>query len=85
MESHAVWMQPLARLMSLSAIAAARPRAKPFKPLQIHLTEVEEKLCDLLTECTQHIKEQDNIETSCRFAGGWVRDKVSRMSLLQPS
>lgn len=62
--------------MSLTAISATRSRARPLQSLEIQLTDVEDKICALLTECTQHIQEQDQIETSCRFAGGWVRDKV---------
>lgn len=43
--------------------------------LEIHLTEVESQLCVLLDDCTRHLAES-GVHTSCRIAGGWVRDKV---------
>ena len=61
--------------MSLRAIAASRTRIVPTLPPVVHLNEVEDKLCSLLDEFVQHLK-QDGIQTTCRFAGGWVRDKV---------
>ncbi|KAF9812226.1 hypothetical protein IEO21_06310 [Rhodonia placenta] len=44
--------------------------------MEIHLTEQESQLCTLLDECTQYMKETEGIETTCRIAGGWVRDKL---------
>ena len=44
--------------------------------MEIKLTEQEDELCALLDECTRSMKEGEGIETSCRIAGGWVRDKV---------
>ncbi|KAI0666245.1 hypothetical protein C8Q78DRAFT_1109269 [Trametes maxima] len=44
--------------------------------LEIKLTKEEDELCTLLDQCTQHIKDAEGIETSCRIAGGWVRDKL---------
>jgi len=44
--------------------------------LEIELTEVENRLCVLFDECTKHLQETQGINTSCRIAGGWVRDKV---------
>ncbi|OSD05776.1 hypothetical protein PYCCODRAFT_1443155 [Trametes coccinea BRFM310] len=44
--------------------------------LQITLTQEEDELCALLDQCTRHLKETESIETSCRIAGGWVRDKL---------
>ncbi|KAI9059577.1 hypothetical protein FKP32DRAFT_1579611 [Trametes sanguinea] len=44
--------------------------------LQIKLTREEDELCTLLDQCTRHLKETESIETSCRIAGGWVRDKL---------
>jgi tRNA nucleotidyltransferase (CCA-adding enzyme) len=44
--------------------------------LKIELTEVENQLCTLLDECCTDLKETKSINTSCRIAGGWVRDKV---------
>ena len=71
-------MRVLARRMSLRAIAASRTRAIPVLPHVVPLNEVEDKLCSLLDEFTQHLEQQDGIQTTCRFAGGWVRDKVWR-------
>lgn len=69
-------MQTLARTMSLRSIAASRTRVTPILPPVVHLNEVEHKLCSLLDEFVQHLEQQDGIQTTCRFAGGWVRDKV---------
>jgi hypothetical protein len=44
---------------------------------EVALTELEAQICQLLDECTQKLKAEKNIATSCRIAGGWVRDKVS--------
>jgi hypothetical protein len=44
---------------------------------EIALTDVEDQICILLDECTQKLKTEKNITTSCRIAGGWVRDKVN--------
>lgn len=44
--------------------------------MTVKLTKEEEQLCTLLNECTTHIKETKGLETECRIAGGWVRDKV---------
>ena len=44
--------------------------------LAVHLTEQEDHICSLLDECTHWIKEHKGSTTSCRIAGGWVRDKV---------
>ncbi|KAI0825228.1 hypothetical protein BC628DRAFT_1320460 [Trametes gibbosa] len=44
--------------------------------LEIKLTDDENELCTLLDQCTRHMKESEGIETSCRIAGGWVRDKL---------
>lgn len=73
-------MRLLARTMSLRAIAASRTRATPLLPHVVPLNEVEDKLCSLLDEFTQYLEQQDGIQTTCRFAGGWVRDKVWRFS-----
>ncbi|KAI0307470.1 hypothetical protein B0F90DRAFT_1620979 [Multifurca ochricompacta] len=43
--------------------------------LNIHLTEVESQLCALLDDCTRRLAEK-GVHTSCRIAGGWVRDKL---------
>ncbi|KAI0651437.1 hypothetical protein C8Q79DRAFT_899091 [Trametes meyenii] len=44
--------------------------------LEIKLTKEEDELCTLLDQCTRHLKDAEGIETSCRIAGGWVRDKL---------
>ncbi|KAI0638969.1 hypothetical protein C8Q77DRAFT_1078625 [Trametes polyzona] len=44
--------------------------------MEIKLTTEEDELCTLLDQCTRHMKETEDIETSCRIAGGWVRDKL---------
>ncbi|PBK76666.1 hypothetical protein ARMSODRAFT_1078769 [Armillaria solidipes] len=44
--------------------------------LKVELTEGEDRLCKLLDECTQYLKTEKDISTSCRIAGGWVRDKL---------
>ena len=69
-------MQALAKTMSLQAIVASRTRVVPVLPPAIRLNEVEDRLCSLLDEFVQHLKQQDGVQTTCRFAGGWVRDKV---------
>ena len=69
-------MRTLARTMSLRAIAASRTRITPILPPVVHLNQAEDKLCSLLDEFVQHLRQEDGIQTTCRFAGGWVRDKV---------
>jgi len=50
-----------------------RPRVPiPADGLQIHLTELEERLCTLVDECCKHSAP----DVEARIAGGWVRDKV---------
>ncbi|KIP03257.1 hypothetical protein PHLGIDRAFT_53171, partial [Phlebiopsis gigantea 11061_1 CR5-6] len=44
--------------------------------MEIRLTEAETELCALLDGCTNWMREHHEINTSCRIAGGWVRDKV---------
>ncbi|KAF9243781.1 hypothetical protein BU15DRAFT_86220 [Melanogaster broomeanus] len=43
---------------------------------EIHLTDAENRLCNLLDEFTRHLKEEQGIVTACRINGGWVRDKL---------
>jgi hypothetical protein len=44
----------------------------------IILTDIEEKICDLLVQVTVYLKETypDKPKVTLRIAGGWVRDKV---------
>jgi tRNA nucleotidyltransferase (CCA-adding enzyme) len=48
--------------------------------LDIRLTDVESQLCNLLDDCTKHLAD-NGVHTSCRIAGGWVRDKVREFLL----
>ncbi|KAF9229680.1 hypothetical protein BS17DRAFT_744049 [Gyrodon lividus] len=51
-------------------------RIAPQVHKEIRLTDAEDKLCNLLDEFTQHLKEEEGIVTACRINGGWVRDKL---------
>ena len=53
------------------------PRVLAPEKLEIKLTETENSICDLLDECVKFLKNEKGISTSCRVAGGWVRDKVT--------
>jgi tRNA nucleotidyltransferase (CCA-adding enzyme) len=53
--------------------------------LKIELTEVENQLCVFLDECCADLKETKGLVTSCRIAGGWVRDKVQQPTDYCPS
>ncbi|KAJ3805839.1 hypothetical protein F5876DRAFT_51138 [Lentinula aff. lateritia] len=44
--------------------------------LKIQLTETEEKICVLLDKCKEYLQAEKGISTTCRIAGGWVRDKL---------
>ncbi|KAF8640569.1 hypothetical protein AX17_000231 [Amanita inopinata Kibby_2008] len=44
--------------------------------MNIELTPAEDQICTLIDECTTFLKREQNITTSCRIAGGWVRDKL---------
>jgi len=61
--------------MSLHNTSVRRTTA-PDK-LEVHLTDVETRICELLHECSKFLREEKGIKTSCRIAGGWVRDKVN--------
>jgi len=52
------------------------PRVQAPERLEVHLTKDEEKICDFLNECRSYLESEKNISTTCRIAGGWVRDKV---------
>lgn len=57
------------------------PRITPPEKMEIHLTEVEKDICELLDGCKKLLESEKGITTTCRVAGGWVRDKVnSRVS-----
>ncbi|KAJ7124812.1 hypothetical protein C8R43DRAFT_1147023 [Mycena crocata] len=61
--------------MSLSR----KPARQVPGDLKIELTELETQLCDLLDECCVDLKKTKGLNTSCRIAGGWVRDKLLGM------
>jgi len=52
------------------------PRVQAPERLEVHLTQDEEKICEFLNDCRSYIESEKNISTTCRIAGGWVRDKV---------
>lgn len=54
-------------------------RVVPLTPMAVELTEEEDQICALLDECTKQMKQENGQVTSCRIAGGWVRDKVNPM------
>lgn len=68
----------LHRAMSLTTRSMARIDIPA--EMKIELTNVEEEICVLLDDCTKHLAEK-GIVTSCRIAGGWVRDKVNNRGL----
>ena len=48
--------------------------------MKVELTEVEDQICVLFEDCTDYLRKEKGITTTCRIAGGWVRDKVNRWS-----
>ncbi|KAJ7456510.1 hypothetical protein FB451DRAFT_1407208 [Mycena latifolia] len=46
--------------------------------MKIELTDVENEICTLLDACCADLKDK-GLTTSCRIAGGWVRDKLLGM------
>lgn len=68
----------LSRRMSLLQLST-QGRVQVPRNSQVQLTEVEEKICLLLDECTTWMKQTGggSNTTTCRIAGGWVRDKVN--------
>ncbi|KAF5392550.1 hypothetical protein D9757_002175 [Collybiopsis confluens] len=44
--------------------------------MKVQLTDAEENICELLDKCRDHIQTENGISTTCRIAGGWVRDKL---------
>ena len=65
----------MSRFISFMRTPLDRNRIHIPDRLDIRLTEVESQLCVLLDDCTKQLAEK-GIHTSCRIAGGWVRDKV---------
>ena len=66
------------------SIMATKVSFKPVKPdriaipqhMSVALSDQELQLCQLLDECTRELEREKGVKTSCRIAGGWVRDKV---------
>lgn len=54
------------------------------KNMEIHLTDVEKNICDLLQDCITFLLHEKGLPTTCRIAGGWVRDKVDLNCHLLP-
>lgn len=52
------------------------PRITAPQSLQVNLTDTEQSVCELLDQCATYLKQEKQISTTCRIAGGWVRDKV---------
>ncbi|KZP15234.1 hypothetical protein FIBSPDRAFT_750637 [Athelia psychrophila] len=44
--------------------------------MKIEVTNEENEVFMLLDECTKNLKNEHGLTTSCRVAGGWVRDKL---------
>ncbi|KAF8272389.1 hypothetical protein EI94DRAFT_1769900 [Lactarius quietus] len=65
----------MSRFISFTRTPLDRDRIHIPDRLDIRLTEVESQLCVLLDDCTKQLAEK-GIHTSCRIAGGWVRDKL---------
>lgn len=72
-------IRPVRALKQANMSLMHRPtaRIKIPSPMKIELTETEAKLCQILDECTVHLQKEKGISTTCRIAGGWVRDKVN--------
>lgn len=48
--------------------------------MRIELNDVEDEICVLFDDCSKYLREEKGITTTCRIAGGWVRDKVNHLS-----
>lgn len=65
----------MATLMQLRA--ATHGRVIPPDNMKIEVTDEENEVFKLLDECTEYLNNEHGLTTSCRVAGGWVRDKVN--------
>ncbi|TFK45174.1 hypothetical protein OE88DRAFT_1797176 [Heliocybe sulcata] len=70
---------------SLSLKHVQKQRIQVPETMSVTLTEEEDQICALLDEYTKRVKEKDGVSTSCRVAGGWVRDKVNRQCYVRLS
>ena len=52
--------------------------------MKVELTEVEDQMCVLFDDCSEYLRREKGINTTCRIAGGWVRDKVNSLSFTLP-
>jgi len=73
-------LRTMSRSVSIKHARIDRNSIRIPDRLEIRLTEVESQLCTLLDDCTKYLAEKGT-RTSCRIAGGWVRDKVRRFLL----
>ncbi|KAJ4471316.1 hypothetical protein C8J55DRAFT_521349 [Lentinula edodes] len=64
------------RMRYISLKNAVVDRVMAPDELKIQLTETEEKICVLLDKCKEYLQAEKGISTTCRIAGGWVRDKL---------
>ncbi|TRM65648.1 hypothetical protein BD626DRAFT_485438 [Schizophyllum amplum] len=61
---------------SMSLRSSPRQRIAVPQELTVRLTDDEDRLCTLLDDCANYLRDEKGITTSCRIAGGWVRDKL---------
>ena len=52
--------------------------------MKVELTEVEDQICVLFDDCSKYLRREKEITTTCRIAGGWVRDKVNCSPCILP-
>ncbi|KAH8834931.1 hypothetical protein DL96DRAFT_1665961 [Flagelloscypha sp. PMI_526] len=62
------------RSVSLFSEGSSRVLA-PETP-KVELNDVEDRICSIFNEYTTFLKTSENLDTECRIAGGWVRDKL---------
>ncbi|KAJ3775317.1 hypothetical protein FB446DRAFT_416636 [Lentinula raphanica] len=67
---------PKRRMGLISLKNAPEDRVVPPAEMKIQLTDTEEKICVLLDGCRDYLQAEKGISTTCRIAGGWVRDKL---------
>jgi tRNA nucleotidyltransferase (CCA-adding enzyme) len=48
--------------------------------MKVELNDVEDRICELFDDCSKYLRKEKGTTTTCRIAGGWVRDKVNRWS-----
>ena len=71
--------KPFSPINGLRFRSMESARILPPANMTIELTETENQICTLLDECAQNLHEEKGMKISCRIAGGWVRDKVSKI------